>query len=217
MTTNSLFHNASTINVVEQELYQNLVKESIQIRGIDMLYIPRETPNIDFLYGEDPDSSFTAGVIVEMLCESTTEFQGEADFMSRFGLDLRDESRFEIAVSRFVAEVTSQYSEITRPREGDLIWYALTHSLFEITYVTNREPFYQNGVEHVFSCTVKKHESSHEDFASGDPILDAGMVDDGEIEDKHEGSEATELKTEDVAEQIIDFTEDDPFGDSGSY
>ena len=73
-------------NTSEQALHQDLIIESIKNFGIDVYYIPRTLVNEDILYGEDTISEFTNAHLVEMYVKSVDGFEGDGDFISRFGL-----------------------------------------------------------------------------------------------------------------------------------
>ena len=69
---------------------EDLTIESIKIHGVDMVYIPRTLVNEDTIFGEDTVSKFTEGNAIEMYVDSVDGFEGEGDFMSKFGLQIKD-------------------------------------------------------------------------------------------------------------------------------
>ena len=69
--------------------------------GQDMKYIPRTVVKRDDLYGEDTLSKFTTAADVEMYIKNTEGFEGEGDFLSKFGLEIRDSVTFTVARKRF--------------------------------------------------------------------------------------------------------------------
>jgi len=94
MTTNPFFtnHTAGEQNVVE-----DLTIEAIKMYGRDLDYIPRILVNEDRLYGEDPLSSYgytASGAsgfsTIEMYINSVDGFEGDGDFIAKFGLEIRD-------------------------------------------------------------------------------------------------------------------------------
>lgn len=185
---------------------QNLTRETIQLKGLDLGYIPRDSDDADELFGEDLQSTFSAAVTIEMYPEEMTGFGGDGDFMSNFGLDIRDEATFLIAKDRFTAVVTDEYDTITRPREGDLIHYPLGNALFEITFVEHEDPFYQRGIQTVWKCSAKRFEYNHDILSSGVTAVDA-------LEDKVDtNNDSDSIQTE--GETFIEFNENDPFSDN---
>ena len=139
----------------EQDLAEDLTIEIIKTMGKDMVYIPRTLVNEDKLFGEDTISKFDDGYELEMYVASVDGFEGEGDIISRFGLEIRDRMSLVVSKKRFQNEV-GVYEDITRPREGDLIYFPLSKTLFEINFVEHENPFYQHGklYTYVLSCEV---------------------------------------------------------------
>ena len=86
MAKNSYFRDVNT----ENDLLHDLTIETIKIHGRDMVYIPRTLVNEDELFGEDTISKFENGVEIEMYIQSVDGFGGDGDFISKFGLEIRD-------------------------------------------------------------------------------------------------------------------------------
>ncbi len=166
MTTNPHFDHETLKS--EQLLIEDLTVESIQIHGSDMLYLPRDIVNEDFLYGEDQQSEFNKGYWLEMYVDGVDEFGGEGDFFAKFGLEIRDEAFFVAAKRRFQEQV----SHLEHPREGDLIYWPLTKKLFEIKHVEHENPFYNLGKLHTYRMTVQLFRYAQEEFDTGIPEID---------------------------------------------
>lgn len=156
---------------------ESLIIESIQARGLDMDYVPREAVAEDSLFGEDTSSAFTVAYPIELYVKSVDGFGGDGHFLSKFGLEIRDEMKFTLAKRRFDEEVTSADSTLTRPREGDLIHLTgeIDHRrrLFEITYVDETEVFYQLGKLYTYELTCQVFEYSDETFDTGVSTIDS--------------------------------------------
>ena len=88
-------------NPREQDLLEDLMIESIRIYGVDCKYIPRNLNNIDNLFGEAINSSFSDAADLEMYVKNVEGFEGEGDFLSKFGLQIRDSVTFTVARKRF--------------------------------------------------------------------------------------------------------------------
>ena len=84
MTTNKYFNNFTYGR--EQDTQDDLIVESIKIYGQDVKYMPRTLVKEDDLFGEDILSKFETAVDLEMYIKNTTGFEGEGDFLSKFGL-----------------------------------------------------------------------------------------------------------------------------------
>jgi hypothetical protein len=88
-------------------LYQNLVKEAIQIYGHDVYYVNRETVALDNVLGEDALSKYTNAEPIEMYVEDGAGFGGDKEIISQFGLENRNEITFVVSKERF-QEMDSQ-------------------------------------------------------------------------------------------------------------
>ena len=105
MATNAYFNNYDYSN--EQTLIDDLVIESIQIYGIDTYYLTRSLQAVDNILNEDDLSIFNTSYEMEMYVKSVDGFQGEGDFLSRFGLQIRDQVTFTVAMRTFEKNVTN--------------------------------------------------------------------------------------------------------------
>ena len=83
MTSNLYFNNHAFHG--EQNLIEDLIVESIKIYGLDVQYLPRTIVAEDSFFGEDPLSKFTDSYEMEMYIKNVEGFEGEGDFLSRFG------------------------------------------------------------------------------------------------------------------------------------
>ena len=158
---------------MEQEILEDLVVESIRIYGQDMYYLPRRRNNFDGVYYEDSVSSFDTSYLMEIYIKSVEGFQGQGSFLSKFGLEIRDQAVFSIARRTFANEVTKEESDFIRPREGDLIYFPLNSKCFEIKYVNDKPFFFQLGELQMYDVTVELYEYSNESFSTGIPEIDS--------------------------------------------
>ena len=200
----------------EQSLIDDLTRETIYQRGLDLYYIPRTEDSPDYLFGEDPANVFDAAVTIEFTFPDNVEGWDSTDVIGRFGLEMPDRAVFQVSKSRFEEEMTKPYPHITRPREGDLIVFVPDvengepMDVFEITFVQKENPFYQIGRSNVFQIEAERFNYSHETVQSGVEDIDTDFVpnvDDG-LDD------SSDLQTE--SDTFVNFDEDDPFSD-GSY
>ena len=176
MTTNVYF-SRGTPN--EQHLYEDLAIEAIQIYGHDVFYIPRTLVNKDELFGEDALSRFDDAYGIEMWMETQEGYEGEKELISRFGLEIRDETTFVVSRRRWDNTVSSDANLIvnTRPDEGDLIYMPTVKKLFEISFVDHDDPFYQVDNLPVYKLYCRTFEYSSE-------VLDTGIYAIDDIETK---------------------------------
>jgi hypothetical protein len=139
MPTNFYFNNFPSSQVTsEQLLVEDLVIESMQIHGMDVLYMPRTSrDSVDYLFGEDTLKTYTSAHNIEMYLENVTGMDGEGDFISKFGLEVKDEISLLVSRRRFQYSVGT--ATVKRPREGDLIFVPLVNGFFEITFVEHED------------------------------------------------------------------------------
>ena len=158
----------------EQDLYEDLIVESLQIYGQDIYYVPRTLVNRDSILGEDPASKFDDAYLMEAYIENVDGFEGAGDLMSKFGLEIRDEATFIISRrvwERLVGKFSSNVSD-PRPQEGDVIFLPMTNSFFEINYVEDDSPFFQLSNLPVYRMQCSLFEYADEDFDTGIESID---------------------------------------------
>jgi hypothetical protein len=183
MATNFYFNNFPSSQITpEQLLVEDLVIEAMQIHGMDVYYMPRGTEDqVDLLYGEDTLKSYRKAYNLEMYLENVTGMDGEQDFISKFGLEIRDELTMLVSRRRF--KYTTGGSGLIRPREGDLIYVPLVKNFFEITFVeheNNQAMFYtlgrgRGGNVYVYALKLKQFVFSEEIVATGIEEIDEQM------------------------------------------
>ena len=136
-----------------------------------MYYLPRTLTNYDKLMGTDDQSQYNQAILVELYIKSIDGFQGDGSFMSKFGLQIRDQVVFSIAQRTFNQEVAILTDQV-RPNEGDLIYFPLNRKCFQIRYVNKQEMFYQFGALQTWELTCELFEYSNEQFNTGIAEID---------------------------------------------
>jgi len=156
---------------MEQQLLENLIIESIRIYGQDMYYIPRKLHNYDSVYGADDQSSYEFAYPIEIYIKSVDGFAGDGNFMSKFGIEIRDQVIFSVSQKIFNQEI-GEYTTQVRPNEGDLIFFPLNKKCFQVKYVNKFEMFYQLGALQTWEMTCELFEYSGETLKTGIPEID---------------------------------------------
>jgi hypothetical protein len=169
MATNFFFNNFKSSQ--EQLLLENLIIEAIKIYGEDILYLPRKLGNFDQLYTADDQSTYDKAYEIEMYIKSVDGFTGDGNFMSKFGLEIRDQVTFSVAQRVWLEEIGTVTSK-TRPNEGDIIFFPLNKKCFQIKSVSKLEMFYQLGGLQTWELTCELFEYSDEQFNTGIPEID---------------------------------------------
>jgi len=177
MPTNVFFSSGTGIGVKsEQYLMEDLIIESIKIYGIDVYYIPRSVIRSDEILNEEY-SRFKDAYVVEMYVANPDAFDGEGNILSKFGLEIRDQVTLLVARRRFEQLIQTKNNDIdiylNRPREGDLIYFPLSNSLFEIKFVEHEKPFYQLSQLPLYEMQCELFEYNSEEFDTGKKELDA--------------------------------------------
>ena len=180
MSLNSYFLQGSP---GEQDLIQQLINEQIQIYGVDVYYLPRKIFKTDDIIKEIQSSKFDDSFLIEAYVNNVDGYAPDSDIMTKFGLRLKNEinltisrERFENFISPFLEGISSGIREgritgftfgdlITRPKEGDLIYFPLGERLFEIKKVEHEKPFYQLGSLYTYdlSCELFEYENEFVD------------------------------------------------------
>ena len=158
----------------EQNLYEDLIIESLGIYGQDVYYIPRTLVNRDNVLGEDPASKFDDAYLMEMYIENAEGFEGAGDLYSKFGLEIRDDATFIVSRRRWESRIGVFSSNLVdpRPQEGDLIFLPMTNSFFEISFVEDDSPFYQLSNLPVYKMQCQLFEFNDEEFDTGIAEID---------------------------------------------
>jgi hypothetical protein len=154
---------------------------------------------------------------VDLYVKSVDGFQGEGDFLSKFGLQIRDQATFTIAYRTFERFVTRLNNLLIRPKEGDLIYMPMNKKFFKIMHVEHESVFYQTGALQVYDLKCELFEYSNERFTTGIEEIDDAYVD----RFTANTTSLTDLYDQDViaknifyeneANTIIDFSEINPF------
>ena len=165
----------------EQDLYQELTTELIQIYGKDCYYIPRRNindRNASFLSDDRKNQSYIFDTVIEteMFPESIDGFEGQGNLFEKFGFEIRDQIIMAISKERWNSDFSLQLSSSNydrpRPYEGDLVDLPFSNALFEIRFVEHEKPFYQLNQYTKYTLTLEKYEYSGELFNTGIEEID---------------------------------------------
>lgn len=227
----------------EQRLVEDIVIECLKIYGFDVYYLPRTTVYQDDILNEDALNKFEQAYRLEMYLSNINGFEGEGDLLTKFGVEIRDSATFIVSRRRWEEAVkrVGQVQLETRPAEGDILYFPLTKSYFEIKRVETKDPFFQIGKLYVFKLECELMQFSSERFET--PIEEINEIATAQAHDVQsyemlleDGSamlleyfaeskiinEAYDIQSIDVFAQnqsfrnnisILDFSERNPFGD----
>ena len=98
MPVNHYFSGGKGIgNAAEKRLHEDIIVEGLKIYGQDVYYLPRTLVNKDLILGEDVSSRFDDSYLIEMYFENNTGFAGEQEIISKFGLEIRDDTSLMVS------------------------------------------------------------------------------------------------------------------------
>lgn len=133
-------------------LYSSLASETIQEKGVQGIYIPREFVAKDPIMGEDPMSTFTKYFAISLYIENADGWGGQQDYISQFGYIIDDQMDFTISLPLF----KRQTGGLT-PQNGDVLYFPMAQSLMELNFVEDEKPFYALGSRSIVrKCSAKK-------------------------------------------------------------
>lgn len=158
----------------EQNLYEDIIIESLKMYGQDVYYLPRDLVNEDPVFGDDVSSRFNSSYKIEMYIENVEGFDGDGDLFTKFGVEIRDQATFVVARRRWSTTIGRFDNAINseRPREGDLVYLPLSNSMFQIMHVEHEQPFYQISNLPTYKLRCELFEYNNEDFDTGIDVID---------------------------------------------
>ena len=175
MGVSHYFNNYAASKINEIKLYEDVIVESIKIMGHNVYYMPRESyANNDNIFGENTNSKFDRAYLVEMYLNNVEGWEGDGDFFSKFGLEIRDNTNLIIAKRTFEKYIPSSIA--TRPREGDFVFIPVMNKLFEIKFVEEELLFFTRGNKHPYiyelRCEAVRYSETEIDLNTGVDIID---------------------------------------------
>lgn len=205
----------------EQNLLQDLIDDNISAGGVECFYLQKEQLNLDEVFRESTIVDYKAGFEIEMMIARVSNFNGDGDLFSKFGMSSSDEVTLIVSTRRFGVEGAKH--AMVKPLEEDLIFMPMTSTLWKIRKVKQDEEYYQFGRNYVWRLECGLYNPSHESFAgdivqSGDMNLGSEAIDDLELikvfgiegsNQQDQGEALREASNETIAGE---FNPDDPFG-----
>ena len=230
-------------NSNEKDLVHDLMIEAIEFFGLDVNYLKRTPINVDDILNEPQYEAFNDNSIVTAYVKNSTSFEGDGQFLQKFGLEIRDQITLTVAVRAFDADVGTPLS-ISRPREGDVIYMPVLNAMYQIKFVENASIFFQMGDLQAYDLVCELLEYNNQVFNTGNTTIDtmytsidndAGdffLVDDSNnaiVTSTGENlvtsdydpktfdpySDNEEFQTQ--SDLIIDWTDVDPFSENGRF
>ncbi|QOI58348.1 putative neck protein [Salmonella phage pSal-SNUABM-02] len=153
-----------------QKLIDDLVQEMIELRGIDIKYIPRSIVE-KFPITNDANHRFDQAFDIEAYMQ---DYQGfNTQMWEKFGgIQLQDEVTFSISRRRFAEVIGNGVGLEQQPQEGDLIYLPLANKIFKVNNPNNDEDFMQFGKWYTYSLPCTLFQYGNENFDTGVPEID---------------------------------------------
>ena len=172
----------------EQRLVQDLINEQLKIYGVEVFYMPRKFVGTDDVMKENIVARFDDSYALEAYVQNYEGFAGSGDLMTKFGVRTTDEltlvisrERYDDFVSVFYTDGEDETKLTSRPKEGDLIYFPLSDSLFEVKFVEHEQPFYQLGKLYMYQLTCELYEYEDAVIDTSITEIDNNAEDDGFI------------------------------------
>jgi hypothetical protein len=154
-----------------------LTEESIQLSGHNCYFIPRESfdPG-DMIYGEYAKSKYEKAYLIECYLTNVKEFEGEKDFFSKFGLEIKESSNLILARRTFMKIVPTDVR--ARPLEGDLIYVPVFRRMLEIKFIEEESEQFALGkrMPYTYNMRCELFRYTHEPITTGNEAIDNVMM-----------------------------------------
>ena len=191
----------------EANLYQDMIKETVDMYGLPVKYLPQHLVDTNFqnILGEDTETYFDKAIDMKMYLESYQEFSGAGDIFSKFGLTPDDRLTLIIDETTFTNTLQTALNDTTKqPEPGDLLYIPLLKYLSEVIYVNRKKlDFFTFTNIPVLVFVTKRLDYSQQPIKTGITELD-------DLANKPQPFEDNENIT-DQATEIRDFSKDNPF------
>ena len=165
----------------EQSLIQDLINEQLRMYGVEVYYIPRQYITKKSIIREVIDSEFKNAYPIEAYVNTYDGYEGQGTLLSKFGIQPLTDLTLTISRERFetyiqlLAVGVNNIELISRPKEGDLIYFPLGSRIFEIKFVEHEQPFYQLQKTYTYELKCELFRYEDEELNTGIDDLDATL------------------------------------------
>ncbi len=161
----------------EQQFVDDLTRESIEVYGQNVYYLPKTINALKQLLGEDIESSYLKAVLLCVWCESKSGFEGNSAELNELGFSIDQRITLVVSKTEFGEVCSDNNLTLSRPKEGDLIYYPTTTGLFEIEDVDKDIPFHPLGGTYCWKVQCKLWKYAGQLLATGIPEIDKIAID----------------------------------------
>jgi hypothetical protein len=137
-----------------KNLFDNLVKESINWAGIDCWYLPREVVIQDIVMNELFLSNFKEAIKITVFREETGGFYPNNFIIQKFGPEFNGgSSTFAVSKTEFTLLTGEQF-----PQPGDILIFTETKQIYQINDMGNRDPWVSGGKYYYWKMECRPYE-----------------------------------------------------------
>lgn len=202
----------------EQNLFEDLVVEQIQLFGYDIWYVPRTVLELDNILGDPVKTIYEKAYRIEALLPDAGNFGGDQNIMSKFGFRQNQTAEFMIAKRRFTELGIPGY---VQPRTGDLIYIgnwnnpvgSFTNNFFEINNLAYDYPGFEFGRQYCYKLICENFTYSHEKIRTGVKAIDTLETPENPYSPAGQDGSATNDSVKEAAETLMKWDTGNPFGD----
>ena len=134
-------------------------------------------PNADMVINLTPDKNHTQVIneVMPLMKKNSILSYSHGFNIVEEGLEIREDTTFMVSKRSWDFHVGQKDTLIAggRPNEGDIIYYPLMNSFFEIQFVEDQEPFFALGQLPVYKLRVTRWEYSSEKLDTGLEAIDS--------------------------------------------
>ena len=169
---------ANYFDEVTQNLFEDLVGESIQVGGYDCYYLPREVDSKDKLLNEVFLANFKEAYKITVFREELGGFFPNDFLIQKFGPEFSGSNTVFAVSKRDFQNITGE----SYPLEGGLLIFTAEKQIYEIKTIDTRDPWISGGKIYYWkmSCLPFSRGKNHQ---FSDDIFDYIDIDTEEVVD----------------------------------
>jgi hypothetical protein len=139
-------------------LIENLIVQNIQLSGTTVVFISKDMKDTlhDTILREPMQLVYSKQAVeIEMLVTETSGMNGYGNSYSFFGVEMGERIVIAVSKKRFKEETFSQ-----RPVEGDIIFFPLNNTMYEIVTVNEESDFLKHGKNFIWNLILNVYSPS---------------------------------------------------------
>lgn len=196
MANNRLNLYRKSVSTKSANMQRIACDQIIERYGIQVYYLPRTTPNLDRIFGDDPTSTFDSAYELTLLPDDPEFFNGGGQKMSNFGgFTSNYNHTLYIEMDRF-----TNMTGLNNPSEDDILYVLLHDKWYKIKSANDKPMFYYGAQLYVYKFEVIELKYAHEPVSTGEPEVDDNLP----TTQDEVNPDSTEIDTRDEEDSIIE-------------